>query len=327
MLKKRSRYDKIEKRIGKRKGLCWMKKWKKFVFGLLFGTMICFLLPKPVLQTDAAAPFDVNEFVDIASANINAMRMENGLEPLQTAPLLQKMCQERADELTKSYAHSRANGDAWYTILTDYGIDTNCFAGENIAAGYDTPEGVVEGWMNSAGHRKNILNTNYEYFAVGISYYEDDPEYYFYYWDLILLSSNTGFEDSYIPIAFSMPTTIQTTEPEQTTTLTATTLTNLFSSTSTTTTTTTVTTTLPKTSTIQTGDYNYGDCNTDGVVDLRDAIFLGKYLSGQVAMTRVQLINANCNQLDGTEIVDEKDVQSIMRFILLKLDTLPETEP
>lgn len=305
-----------------------MKKWKKFVFGLLFGTMICFLLPKPVLQTDAAVPFDVNEFVDIASANINAMRMKNGLEPLQTALLLQKMCQERADELTKSYAHSRANGDAWYTILTDYGIDTNCFAGENIAAGYDTPEGVVEGWMNSAGHRKNILNTNYEYFAVGVSYYEDDPEYYFYYWDLILLSSNTGFEDSYIPIAFSMPTTIQTTEPEQTTTLTATTLTNLFSSTSTTTTTTmTVTTTLPKTSTIQTGDYNYGDCNTDGVVDLRDAIFLGKYLSGQVAMTRVQLINANCNQLDGTEIVDEKDVQSIMRFILLKLDTLPETEP
>ena len=305
-----------------------MKKWKKFVFGLLFGMMICFLLPKPVLQTDAAAPFDVNEFVDIASANINAMRMENGLEPLQTAPRLQKMCQERADELTKSYSHSRANGDAWYTILTDYGIDTNCFAGENIAAGYDTPEGVVNGWMNSAGHRKNILNTNYEYFAVGVSYYEDDPEYYFYYWDLILLSSNTGFEDSYIPIAFSMPTTIQTTEPEQTTMLTATTLTNLFSSTSTTTTTTTtVTTTLPKTSTIQTGDYNYGDCNTDGVVDLLDAIFLGKYLAGQVAMTRIQLINANCNQLDGTEIVDEKDVQSIMRFILLKLDTLPETEP
>ena len=42
-----------------------MKKWKKFVFGLLLGSMICFLLPKPVLQTDAAAPFDVNEFIDI----------------------------------------------------------------------------------------------------------------------------------------------------------------------------------------------------------------------------------------------------------------------
>ena len=98
---------------------------KKFVFGLLFGMTICFLLPKPVLHTDAAAPFDVNEFVDIASANINAMRMKNGLEPLQTAPLLQKMCQERADELTKSYAHSRVNGDAWYTILTDYGIDVS----------------------------------------------------------------------------------------------------------------------------------------------------------------------------------------------------------
>lgn len=292
-----------------------MKKWKKFVFGLLFGTMICFLLPKPVLQTDAAAPFDVNEFIDIASANINAMRMENGLEPLQTAPLLQEMCQERADELTKSYSHSRANGDAWYTILTDYGIDTNCFAGENIAAGYDTPEGVVEGWMNSAGHRRNILNTNYEYFAVGVSYYENDPEYYFYYWDLILLSSDSGFEDSYTPLATVIP------ETEQTTT---TTVTSLLSSNLTTTITAMIT--VPKTSTTLAYDYNYGDCNTDGVVDLRDAIFLGKYLSGQVAMTRIQLINANCNQIDGTEVVDERDAQSIMEFVLLKLDTLPVTE-
>ena len=302
-----------------------MKKWKKFVFGLLFGTMICFLLPKPVLQTDAAAPFDVNEFIDIASANINAMRMENGLEPLQTAPLLQEMCQERADELTKSYSHSRVNGDAWYTILTDYGIDTNCFAGENIAAGYDTPEGVVEGWMNSAGHRRNILNTNYEYFAVGVSYYENDPEYYFYYWDLILLSSDSGFEDSYTPLATVIPETEQTTTTTlQTTSLTTATVTSLLSSNLTTTITAMIT--VPKTSTTLAYDYNYGDCNTDGVVDLRDAIFLGKYLSGQVAMTRIQLINANCNQIDGTEVVDERDAQSIMEFVLLKLDTLPVTE-
>ncbi|MCI6685912.1 MAG: CAP domain-containing protein [Ruminococcus sp.] len=302
-----------------------MKKWKKFVFGLLFGMMICFLLPKPVLQTDAAAPFDVNEFIDIASANINAMRMENGLEPLQTAPLLQEMCQERADELTKSYSHSRVNGDAWYTILTDYGIDTNCFAGENIAAGYDTPEGVVEGWMNSAGHRRNILNTNYEYFAVGVSYYENDPEYYFYYWDLILLSSDSGFEDSYTPLATVIPETEQTTTTTlQTTSLTTTTVTSLLSSNLTTTITAMIT--VPKTSTTLAYDYNYGDCNTDGVVDLRDAIFLGKYLSGQVAMTRIQLINANCNQIDGTEVVDERDAQSIMEFVLLKLDTLPVTE-
>lgn len=303
-----------------------MKKWKKPVLGWLFSMLVCFFLLKPVLHTDAAVPFDVDEFVEIASAEINAMRMENGLEPLQTAPLLQEMCQERADELTKSYAHSRANGDAWYTILTDYGIDTNCFAGENIAAGYDTPEGVVEVWMNSAGHRKNILNTNYEYFAVGISYYEDDPEYYFYYWDLILLSSNTGFEDSYTPLASLLSTTSERTE------LTEATTTTLQTTTQTTMQTTIAMSAIPITTTrIDTGtqphEYNYGDCNTDGVVDLLDAIFLGKYLSGQVAMTRVQLINANCNQLDGTEIVDDKDVQSIMYFILSELDTLPETEP
>jgi len=306
-----------------------MKKWKKPVLGWLFSMLVCFFLLKPVLHTDAAVPFDVDEFVEIASAEINAMRMENGLEPLQTAPLLQEMCQERANELKKSYAHNRVNGDAWYTILTDYGIDTNCFAGENIAAGYETPEDVVKGWMNSAGHRKNILNANYEYFAVGVSYYEDDPEYYFYYWDLILLSSDTGFENAYTPLASLPSTTSERTD------LTEATTTTLQTTTQTTTQMTMQTTTamsaIPITTTrIDTGTqphkYNYGDCNTDGVVDLLDAIFLGKYLAGQVAMTRIQLANANCNQTDGMAMVDEKDVQSIMCFILCKLDTLPEIE-
>lgn len=42
--------------------------------------------------------------------------------------------------------------------------------GENLAAGYDTPEDVVAGWMNSEGHRLNILNANYR--EVGVGFYE-----------------------------------------------------------------------------------------------------------------------------------------------------------
>lgn len=43
-------------------------------------------------------------------------------------------------------------------------------AGENIAVGYKTPEQVVAGWMNSEGHRKNILNPKFT--AIGVGYLE-----------------------------------------------------------------------------------------------------------------------------------------------------------
>ena len=52
-------------------------------------------------------------------------------------------------------------------------------------------------------------------YNAGLQVPEDDPEYYFYYWDLILLSSDTGFEDSYTPLAIFMPATTE--ETEQTT--------------------------------------------------------------------------------------------------------------
>ena len=46
--------------------------------------------------------------------------------------------------------------------------------GENIAAGYMTAQEVVDGWMNSPGHRENILNPNYTEIGVGYYYLEND---------------------------------------------------------------------------------------------------------------------------------------------------------
>lgn len=46
--------------------------------------------------------------------------------------------------------------------------------GENIAAGYSTPEAVVEGWKNSSGHRANLLNPNFTELGVGYYYLAND---------------------------------------------------------------------------------------------------------------------------------------------------------
>ncbi|MBD8497298.1 transporter [Paenibacillus sp. CAU 1523] len=51
-------------------------------------------------------------------------------------------------------------------MLTRFGVDWRAY-GENIAAGYPTPEAVMVGWMNSPDHRANILSSNFTYLGVG----------------------------------------------------------------------------------------------------------------------------------------------------------------
>ena len=61
------------------------------------------------------------------------------------------------------------------------------FVGENIAAGRSTPEEVLRDWMNSPGHRNNILNPDYAEIGVGHHYRGDDPGRFRYkhYWTQI----------------------------------------------------------------------------------------------------------------------------------------------
>ena len=60
--------------------------------------------------------------------------------------------------------------------------------GENIAAGYASPEAVMSGWMNSSGHRANILNCNFTEIGVGYAYAANDPGtiQYRHYWTQVL---------------------------------------------------------------------------------------------------------------------------------------------
>ncbi len=82
----------------------------------------------------------------------------------------------RAEELTVSFSHTRPNGESCTSMIED-GAYT---VGENIAAGYATPEETVAQWMESPGHRANILNEDYTELGVGYFYREDSE--YRHYW-------------------------------------------------------------------------------------------------------------------------------------------------
>ena len=100
---------------------------------------------------------------------VNAERAKQGLPALSTNRTINGAAQVRALELPTLFSHNRPDGRSCFTALSEAGIRYGA-AGENIARGYPTPAAVVEGWMNSPGHRANILNENFT--TIGVGYYE-----------------------------------------------------------------------------------------------------------------------------------------------------------
>lgn len=99
---------------------------------------------------------------------VNAERAQVGVPPLRLAADLMNCAAVRAEELTEYFSHTRPDGSNWDTALGYKGHTW----GENIAAGYPSAEAVVEGWMNSEGHRRNILNPEFRELGVGYFYSE-----------------------------------------------------------------------------------------------------------------------------------------------------------
>lgn len=99
----------------------------------------------------------------------NAERAKEGLRPLSTFDQLHAAAQIRAAELKSKFDHTRPNGTSCMTALNDVGLDPYDFtrSGENIATGYGTAASVVDGWMNSAGHRMNILTAPFTHIGLG----------------------------------------------------------------------------------------------------------------------------------------------------------------
>ncbi len=97
---------------------------------------------------------------------VNIERQKEELAPLTYAYDFQLLADIRADECIESFSHTRPDGRRCFTVFEDHGISLMA-GGENIALYYSSPEEVVDGWMNSPGHRANILNPNYTAIVVG----------------------------------------------------------------------------------------------------------------------------------------------------------------
>lgn len=95
---------------------------------------------------------------------VNEARAAAGAEPLVMTEALCERAFVRAYEQPQQRGHTRPNGESCFTVLDGLRFKR---AGENVAGGIETPEEVMEGWMNSEGHRENILDPKFTHIGIG----------------------------------------------------------------------------------------------------------------------------------------------------------------
>ena len=143
--------------------------------------------PPPPPPTTAAptppAPTTAREAQQILDL-VNRERTSRGLRPVRLQAQLNSAAQAHSADQARSSAiyhtHPRTGAGPGDRIsATGYSFST---WGENVAAGQQTAAAVMQAWMNSPGHCRNILNPAFTELGVGHEYRDDDPKRYRRYW-------------------------------------------------------------------------------------------------------------------------------------------------
>ena len=148
-------------------------KGQKLLTGILMSLMLMGSTPAVF-----AAPFEVEAeeglhnttFSQAVLELVNGHRINVGLEPLALSDDLNDSAALRAQEIVEVFDHTRSDGSSFDTAISG----SYRMIGENIQAGASLPEEVVDAWMNSEGHRENIMNPDYQEMGLGYYYVEND---------------------------------------------------------------------------------------------------------------------------------------------------------
>ncbi len=115
-------------------------------------------------QIDSSVTAFENEVIRL----VNEIRVKNGLSALNTNWELSRIARYKSQDMVSNryFSHTSPTYGSPFQMIKSFGL-TYQSAGENIAYGQTTPQAVVNAWMNSSGHRANILNSSYKQIGVG----------------------------------------------------------------------------------------------------------------------------------------------------------------
>jgi hypothetical protein len=163
---------------------------------LLSALVLCLLCVLVVLPASAATP-SYNGYERSLMVLVNQERMAAGLPPLSMIASLQSAAGVRAQELHTLFSHTRPDGSSCFSVLSQFGVSMSK-AGENVAYGYERSSDVMNDWMNSPGHRSNILTSHFTHGGMG---YDKAEEQYETGWCQLFISQNCTYSN----LRFSLP--------------------------------------------------------------------------------------------------------------------------
>ena len=121
------------------------------------------------IKVKPSAP-SASSFEEQVVVLVNQERKKAGLAPLTHRADIKNVAEKKAMDMINSnyFSHTSPNYGSPFDMLKAFGVSYRT-AGENIAKGQKSPQEVMNAWMNSSGHRANILNGSYT--SIGVGYY------------------------------------------------------------------------------------------------------------------------------------------------------------
>ena len=142
-----------------------MSRIQKIVFAALAAAALTGAVGAVHLDRPVQGSSSVSASIQSSAASevvrlTNSARSQNGYAALVEDGALSEAAAVRAREIARSFSHTRPSGASFSSALSESGV-SYLRAGENIASGQKSAFEVVNAWMNSPGHRANILNSSY----------------------------------------------------------------------------------------------------------------------------------------------------------------------
>ena len=155
--------------------------FRKLTAVVLIAATLAFITP--YLASAAEMPNMITEeWLELAYTN--EARIAQGLLPLTVQSDVVNVAKIRAQEIQREFGHTRPNGQSSFSLLDNISFQT---AGENIAAGQESALEVHTSWMESPGHKSNILNPKFDTVGISLYRYKDG---YGYYWAQMFTGSS-----------------------------------------------------------------------------------------------------------------------------------------
>ncbi|NRS15615.1 hypothetical protein HPY28_00125 [Brevibacillus sp. HB1.2] len=125
---------------------------------------------QPAAPVNQAEQGKTGDFAKQVADLVNQERAKAGLKPVQMDAALSKVALAKAQDMSANnyFDHNSPTYGSPFDMMKQYGIQYST-AGENIAMGQQSPQEVMQQWMNSEGHRQNIMNPAFTKIGVGVT--------------------------------------------------------------------------------------------------------------------------------------------------------------